>query len=152
MKPLSFLSLGMAQAEMLIGVDGDWIVMGSSAETIELTRATARGELPNVLANTELIASAILPDGPVNSVSFSDLSGRADAMADGIEAVGMFGGMAGMMIPDPQVAGMVGQVLEIVGRMGPVMRAMDFYDSSASVESFDGKFIRSHSVTNYVVD
>ncbi len=67
----------------------------------------------------------------------------------GIGIAGMVGGFASMAIPDPDVQKILTKVLQIVGKLGPVAKKLDFYKSEASVTTFDGKGWHEQRVTNY---
>jgi len=62
----------------------------------------------------------------------------------------MIGSMVSASIPDPDAQKAIGLVCGILGKLAPVVEAIDFYDSSAAVTTFDGKAWHTRSVTHYV--
>ena len=72
-----------------------------------------------------------------------------NGIADVLGGVSMFGGMAAMMIPEPKVRQAVMQGLGIVAKITPVVRKVDFYKSTASYTTFDGKAWHTRHVTHY---
>ncbi len=72
------------------------------------------------------------------------------ATAPGTAGVSMMGGMASMMIPKPEVRQAVTHCLGIVAKIAPVVRKVDFYKSTASYTTFDGRAWHTLSVTHYV--
>ena len=142
------LSMGMG-GKMVAGVAQGWFVVASSADTVRLARATAAGEHPNVLQNEALEGRAILPEGPVLSVNFKDTSGTGSELAGLLRAVSMFGPMSVSQIPDADARKSITKLFTLGAKLAPVAERIDFYDSSASSTTFDGKMWRTHSVTHY---
>ena len=54
-----------------------------------------------------------------------------------------------MMIPEPQIRKILGKVLGMAAKLGPVLAKIDFYKSSGSCTTFDGKSWYARTVTNY---
>jgi len=145
----SQLQIGMLGLSMLCGVQDGWMIFGSSADAVALSNATAAGEEPSVLTNSALMAEAIQPSDAIEAANFTSYAGMAESFADMLNGLTMAGGMITSMIEDPQGREMAGEALSILGRLAPVIRAIDFYRSSSSVSSFDGKAWHEHSVMNY---
>jgi hypothetical protein len=143
------VSMGMTQSKLVVGVSGEWLVLGSSAEAVRLSRATAAGEHPNVLENETMAQKAILPKGAVQRVSFQDKSGTGEDAAAVLRMVSMFGPMSISQIPDAEVRRLLGKALILVGKLAPVVQRIDFYDSAASAMTFDGNVWRTRAVTHY---
>jgi tetratricopeptide (TPR) repeat protein len=140
---------GMSQQKTLAGVDDGWLVFGSSPEAVLLTRATAAGDHPNVLENTELMGAALAPEGPAIMVTFTDHAGDAAEAGNAIRSMAMVGGMIGGMIPEPDAQTIISRIIGIVSGLAPVVEAIDFYDTSSSHITFDGQTWRTRSVTHY---
>jgi hypothetical protein len=62
----------------------------------------------------------------------------------------MVGTMVSASIPDPEAQKAIGIVCGILGKLAPVVEAINFYDSSAAVTTFDGNAWHVRSVTHYV--
>ncbi|MBC8451247.1 MAG: hypothetical protein H8D72_00910 [Planctomycetes bacterium] len=145
----SNLQIGMLGQSMLCGVQDGWMIFGSSADAVALTNATAAGESPNALTNTQLMADSVRPKGAIDAASFTNYEGKAESIADMINGLTMAGGMITAMIEDPQGQAVAGEMLSMLGKLAPVIREIDFYRSSSSVSSFDGKAWHVRSVMNY---
>jgi len=143
------IQVGMMPEPAVAGVIDGHLFVGSSAEAVEYCLATAQGKHPSVRENKTLMAGLIVPKGPFHSLSYTDRRRLGEEIAQGIGIVGMVGGFAGMAIPDPGVQKILTKALQIVGKLGPVAKKLDFYKSEASVAMFDGKGWRKRSVTNY---
>jgi tetratricopeptide (TPR) repeat protein len=142
--------LGIAQARMICGVSDGWMVMADSAETVRLMQETAAGRHPDLSTNEQLVAAALLPDGPALSVSFTDHGDEAAAVAAVLRMMAMSGGMAAAAAPDPEVKQIITRIFGMLTRLAPVVEAIDFFDSSATCTTFDGRRWRTRSVTRYV--
>lgn len=142
--------IGMSQQKTMCGVHDGWLVFGSSPEAVLLTRATAAGEHPNVLENEALMSAALVPDGPVTIMTFADHGNDAAAAAAAIYSMTMGGSMITAMIPEPEARQAVMRIFSIIAGLAPIVEAVDFYDSSSSISSFDGKTWRTRAVTHYV--
>jgi len=143
------IQVGMMPEPAVAGVMDGYLILGSSATAVEYCLATAKGEHPSVRKNETIMAELILPTGPFNTISYTDKRKLGEQVAQGLGMFGMFGGMATMAIPDPKFQKVATKILEIIGKLGPVARKLDFYKSEASVESFDGNGWHKRSVTNY---
>ena len=54
-----------------------------------------------------------------------------------------------MMIPNPEAQQVAGKVVGMIGKLGPVVRKIDFYKSTASYTTRDGNVWQTRSVTHY---
>jgi hypothetical protein len=144
------VGLGVLIPPMTVGVRDGWMFAGSSDKAVLRVMDTAAGKHENVRANAELMAKALVPEGKAQSVAFADHRGKAQAIAQAIQMVGQMGPMVAMNIPDPEGREIVTEMLAMVSRLGPVISTIDFFDSTATVATFDGKGWRMHSVTHYV--
>jgi len=140
---------GMMPQPIVCGVIDNNLVIATSADAVEMCLATARGEHPNVRENKTVMAEMIHTKHPAQLVSFTDQRNVGNEIAQMLGMVGMFGGMAGMAIPDPQAQKMLTSVLKIVAKLGPVAQKIDFFKSTSASVVFDGKMWRKRSVTNY---
>ena len=144
------VSIGMSlQPVGIIGVANGHIILGSSTDVVLLCLETAAGTHPNITKNERVMSEAVLPENSFVSVSFTDERRFGRNLSEGIAAVTMGGGMAMMMIPEPQIRKILGKVLGMAAKLGPVLAKIDFYKSSGSCTTFDGKSWYARTVTNY---
>ncbi|MFQ5591106.1 MAG: tetratricopeptide repeat protein [Phycisphaerae bacterium] len=143
------VTIGMQPQPAVLGVSGGYAIFGTSADAVALCLATAAGEHPNVKKNSQAMDEAVLPNGAFRSMSLTDMRTLGQEISEVVGAVGMMGGMAAMAIPDPQGQQMLSKVLQLLMKLGPVAQKIDFYKSSASCTTFDGRVWQTHGVTNY---
>lgn len=142
-------------ARPVIGVHGDWLMIGSSAASINKCLAVSSGKAPSIKENARYKDEGIIPGGPVLAASFKDTSNFGNEMSSALGMVGMFGGMAMANIPEQseeekKVKKTIQSALAIVMKLGPVLQKIDFYSSESSTASFDGKLtIKKESVITY---
>jgi len=130
----------------VIGVKGEYLFVASSPGALKNVLATAAGEHPGILQNETFRREGLVPDGPVSAISFTDLRGQAQQMGTVLGMVGMFG--AFIPADDPK-AGVFKAVLGMLQKLGPVGAAVDYYESTASISTFDGRRIQTRTITNY---
>lgn len=138
----------------VVGVNGDWLTIGSSAAAVNKCLAVASGKAPSIRENKRFSAEGLVPTGPVAGASFRDTSNFGQELAAAIGMVGMVGGMATAMIPDEpesrQVKQMVQSGLGIVMKLGPILQKIDFYSSESSMTTRDGPLtVRTEYVVTY---
>ena len=131
------------------GVTEGYLVFGSSADAIALCLATAGGGHPGIRSNERAMSEAIVPDGPFTAVSFKDLRDVGKNLEEGLGVASMVMGMLGTFVPDPKAQPVVTGISGILGKLAPVVSEIDFYKSSASCTTFDGKMWRTRGVTHY---
>lgn len=138
----------------VVGVNGEWLIIGSSAAAVNKCLAVASGKAPSIRDNKRFSAEGLIPTGPVVGVSFKDTSNRGQELAGMAGMAGMVGGMAAAGIPDEpqtrQVKQMVQSALGIIMKLGPILQKIDFYSSESSMTTYDGSLtVRSESVITY---
>ncbi|MCO6438776.1 MAG: DUF3352 domain-containing protein [Phycisphaerae bacterium] len=146
----SRITMAMSPAQPFVwGTADGFVIFGTSAEGVHAVLQTAKGEHPSVAKNERVMAEAVLPKGDFWSMSFTDQRRLGSQLADAVGGASMGLGMAAMAIPDPQGQQMVGKLVGILGKLGPVLRKINFYRSMASTSTFDGSEWRTLKVTNY---
>lgn len=140
---------GMMPQPVVCGVIDQHLVFASSADAVELCLATAQGKHPSVRDNETVMAEMIHTKRPAQMVSFTDQRNTGNELAQVLGMVGVFGGMAGMAIPDPDAQKVLTSVLKIVAKLGPVAQKIDFFKSTSYAVTFDGQTWHKQSVTNY---
>lgn len=134
----------------VIGVHGDWLIVGTSQAAIGKCLAVQSGKAASIRDNPRFKEEGLLPSGPVLSASFTDTSKLGQEIG---QAIGMGGMMAGMMagsIENPETKKTVQKLMTTVMKLGPVFQKLDFYSSEASMTSYDGATtVRKESVVTY---
>ena len=141
----------------VVGVNGEWLTIGSSAAAVNKCLAVASGTAPSIRENKRFSAEGLVPTGPVAGASFKDTSNFGQELAGAVGMAGLVGGMAAAMIPDEpdthQVKQMVQSALGIVLKLGPILQKIDFYSSESSMTTHDpgatGLTVRTESVVTY---
>jgi tetratricopeptide (TPR) repeat protein len=144
------VSLMMMPKPAVCGVRDGWIMLASSEDAALLCLSTAAGDHPNVRQNARVMAEALVPNGPVTTISLTDHRGTAEEISGVLAGMSMAGGMASAMIPEPEAQKIIGRVFGIVAKLAPVAAKIDFYKSSANYCQFDGKKYHTRSVTHYL--
>lgn len=146
--------LMMAGMRPVIGVQGEWLMIGSSSATIKKCLDVAEDEAPSIMANERFKKEGLIPKGPVLSCSFKDTSKFGQEMAAGVSMVGMLGGILTAQIPDEpdgrKTKQIVQKLMTIVMKLGPVLQKIDFYSSESSMCTYDGALtVRTEKVVTY---
>ncbi len=144
------VAFGMMATPAVCGVRDGWLLIGSSEDAVLLCLATAAGTHDNVRQNKRLMAEALVPDGPVNTITFTDHRGVAKQIAQVLTGVSYAGGFVAMVVPDPDAQKAIMKVFGIVSKLAPIVAKVDFFKSSASYIQSDGNVWRSHGVTHYL--
>ncbi len=144
-----FLAISIGSTTMQLGVVDGYLMLGTSADAIALCRDTAMGKHPNITKNQRIMNTASIPQGSFTSISFTDKRGLGNELAGLMSGISMGGSMAMMMIPDPQQQKILVKVLGMIAKMAPVVKKIDFYESSSSSTTFNGLVWMTKEVTNY---
>ncbi len=141
--------------KLVIGVRGDWLVLGTSSGAVSKCMDVAAGKTPSIVKNARFAEEGLIPKGPVQGASFTDTSKFGQELGAAAGMVGMFGGMAVAGMPetnDDERTGkrIVQSLLGTLMKLGPVLQKIDFYSSESSISTFDGKLtLRKDSVVTY---
>jgi hypothetical protein len=136
----------------VIGVAEGHLIVASSAATVTRCLETAAGKHPNITKNARWKKEALVPNsGPVDSISFTDETNKAAELQALIGGISMAVGMAGMLGQDmpPEIRSFITSATPILAKLGPVAGKMNFYQSSASYSTFDGKAWHQREVQTY---
>jgi hypothetical protein len=144
----------MMMLKPVIGVTDEWLVIGSSSAAVNACLSVAAGKAPSVLENERFQQEGLIPKGPVNSISFTDLSNLGGELAQVVNIISMAGGMMTTFMPpdDPEVQEVkpvLMKVFSILSKLGPVFMKLDFFSSEASMCTYSKGVIRSESVITY---
>jgi len=143
------IHFSMAPQPAVWGVADGYLIFGSSADAIALCLATARGEHPSIRENEVAMREAVIPKAPFVNLSLSDRRGLGEEIAEGLGIASMVSGMMGSFIPEPEVRPIIAKISVMLGKLGPVVRKIDFYKSEASYVTCDGQTWHSRTVTHY---
>jgi hypothetical protein len=143
------IHMAMSPQPLVCGVKDGFLVVGVGEEAVARCFATAAGEHPDIRENERIMSEFLKPNGPVYSISFRDQRDLGKEMAALLQGLAMGMGMAGMAIPDPKAQQTLGRVTQIIGKLGPVVGKIDFFKSTSSYTTFDGRVWRTRSVTHY---
>ncbi len=139
----------------VVGVHGDWLMIGTSAGAVNKCLDTASGKSASIKENKRFKEEGLTPTGAVVSASFRDTSNFGQELAGGVMMLGFVGNMVVAGIPEEdadtkQFKRVIQSALSIAGKLGPVLQKIDFYSSESAVSTYDGKLTVSHeSVVTY---
>jgi len=142
----------------VVGVHDGWLMIGSSAGAVNQCLAVAAGDAPSIRTNKRFAAEGLVPDGPVESVFFTDTSRFGEELAETVGMVGIVSGMLPMLNvqvnrdesdEDLPLADLMQKAMPIIGKLGPVLREIDFYSSDSGITKFDGIAWHDQRVTVY---
>ncbi len=128
------------------------LILGSSSGAVTTCLETGRGDHPRITSNRRFKTEGLVPSsGRADSVSFTDESKKAEELQAVVGGLTMGLGMAGMFAQGApeEVRSFLSSLPPILGKLAPVVGKMDFFQSTASSSTFDGKRWLTHSVQNY---
>lgn len=127
------------------GIWDDWLVLGSSEQSIALVMKTASGEHPSITENERFIKEGLHTDAPIVGAKFADLSNIGQELS-----AAFFGfGFAAGMIPNEPEAAPIKAIMGSMVRLGPVVNKIDFLSSSSTLTTFKDNAWHSECVTTY---
>lgn len=139
----------------VIGIHGDWLMLGTTSTAVQKCLDVSTGKSPSIAANERFAAEGMIPKGPVRSASFADTSKTGQELAQAFGMVGMFGpmivgGMPERTAEEKQSKQAIESLMRILVKLAPVMAKIDFYSSTSSMGTYDGKLtMRTDTVTTY---
>ncbi len=129
------------------GVKDGWLCIGSSPEVLAKSFDVASGKAENFGANERFRKEGIAPGSNLVALSFTDQTKFGEELGTMIQSMtgmlGMFGPPELRTNPAAQTA------LRMATKLGAVVKAINFLQSSAAVSTFDGKQLRTKMVANY---
>jgi hypothetical protein len=144
------LHFAMSPQPVVWGTADGCLIFGTSADAVALCLNTAKGKHPSIRENARAMQEAIVPTGPFSSVTLTDQRKFGQQLAEGIGMVSMMGGMMAAFIPDPDARPIIQRIASMLAKLTPVVTKIDFYKSTATYATFDGKAWRVQTVTHYV--
>ena len=143
------VSLGFMPLPAACGVRDGWFMLGSSEQAVLRCLDTAAGKHPNVRKNKRLMSEALVPDQPADAFSYTDHRGTAKQIAQALGGVSIVGGIIAAMIPEPEEKQAVMKLFGMVAKLSPVIAKIDFFKSTSTHTTFDGKAWHTKAVTHY---
>jgi len=144
-RSISHPMMMMMAMKITVGVDQGWLYISNSAPAINKCLATAAGGEPTIATNERYRSEGIVPEGPINSASFTDTRNAGQEMA---MAFGMIP-MAMMMMPQSAETKPLRATLGIMSKLAPVVAELNFERSRSSITRLEGDRWVSKHVVNY---
>lgn len=130
----------------VLGIKDGHLFVANSPEAVKAALATGAGQGEN-FSKSERFQKEGLPLGKdVTAFAFKDLTKLGDELAQSFAMVGI---MQMMMPPEAAKDPAVVTLLSVINKIGRVAKTLDFYRSSCSMTTFDGKASLTKEVTNY---
>lgn len=144
----------MMLARPVVGVHGDWLIVGSSCKAIGKCLAVADGKTPSITVNERFNREGLVPDGSVTGVAFKDLSHSGEDAGVILQLVTMMIAGYAEALPDSREMQDAKRVLRLLTptlmKLGPVLQKIDFYSSSSRITTLeDNLSIRTEGVTTF---
>lgn len=139
----------------VIGVKGEWLMIGQSPAAVNKCLAVAAGKAPSIVKNDRFRREGLVPKGPVVSCSFKDTSTFGQELGAMVGMVGLASGMVTATIPDEdakwrKAKKIIQSLASIIMKLGPVFQKLDFYSSEASMSTYDNRLtVRKETVVTY---
>jgi hypothetical protein len=139
---------------LVIGVEDEWLMIGTSPEAINKCLAVAAGKAPSIRDNRRFQKEGLMPKGAAGSVSFEDMSNMGTELAQVLTMVSMVGGMVTAMMPadEPnaqELKPILTSIFSMLNRLGPVLMKLDFFSSQASMSTYSAGQVRNEWVMTY---
>jgi hypothetical protein len=130
----------------VFGVKDGHLFVGNSPDIVTLALDVGAGKHEN-FSKSERFAKEGLPlDANVTGYQFKDLSKLGEELGQVFAITGM---LSMMMPPEAQKNPALITLLSMANKLGSVVRTLDFFRSSCTVTTFDGKVSITKGVTNY---
>lgn len=142
---VEFGMLAVMAIHPCVGVWEDWLVIGTNESAIQAMLETAAGKHDNILKNAQFRAEGILPDGPVQLLSFTDMSRLGESLTSAF--IGM--GFAAGTIPDTPESRPVRTMIRALGSLAPVVNEINFFKSTCTAATFEDGVWRSTTKITY---
>ena len=132
------------------GVSEGRLVIGSPEEAVVLCMQTAGGEHPSIRDNARAMAEMIVPSETCVAVSLTDQRKMGQQIAEVLAVIAPMAPMMAMAVPEPEARKVIMKLGGMVAKLGPVVRKIDFYKSTAMTTTFDGESWHTKSVTHFL--
>ena len=130
----------------VFGVKDGHLFIGNSPEIVTLALEVGAGKHEN-FSKSERFEKEGLPLGEnVTGYQFKDLSKLGEELGQAFAITGM---LSMMIPPEAQKNPALITMLSMANKLGSVVRTLDFFRSSCTVTTFDGKASTTKELTNY---
>lgn len=137
----------------VVGVYGEWVVIGTSQEAVLRCVSVAEGKAPSIQENTRFRAEGVKPHGPVLMASFEDATDWGENLSQSFAMAGMVGGMVSAQMgggAQPGSQEVIAKLVSLATKLAPVLRELDFYSSRSSMTTYDGSTkVESTDIVTY---
>lgn len=138
--------VAMMIGQPVVGVRDKQLFIGNSRAVVAMALQTGTGDMPN-FSDSERFKAEGLPLGDrVTKFNFKDLTRLGEELS---QVFGMVGMLQMFMPPEVTKDPMMLTLLSAANKVGRVVRELNFYQSSCSVTTFDGRVEHTKSVTHY---
>ena len=144
--------LSAVPARPVIGFRDGWMMFASTPEAAKTVLAVRTGEAKSIAEAESLQRFNLDVDGPVRSVSYSDIGAGIRQFADGMTQVAMMAPMLAapaLAEAPPEVKQVVNEALALLPSIAKVIRKFDFYEQRLTIvrPGADDDVYRSDAVT-----
>ncbi len=136
----------MMQVRPVVGIHDEWLVIGSGPQDVNKVLAAGKAGAKTIRDSERFKAEGVRVSGAVTGASFTDLEMMGQQLAMGLSMGGMMGAMA---VQGGDEVAPIRAMFAMMAKLGPVAAEMDFFKSSSSVTTFDGRRWTTRSVLNY---
>jgi hypothetical protein len=144
-KTYSHQALAITGWKPVLGVHGGYLMLGSTPEALKSVLETGSGAQANVSKNERFAREGLAPSGNVVAVSFSDLTNLGDQLSQMLQGISM----VGYFVPEAGKDPFVSTMLSMLSKAGRVAKKLDFFSSTASVSTMEGKEMEVRMVTTF---
>lgn len=130
----------------VVGVKDGHLFLGNSPELVVKALQTGAGQHEDFTKNERFQKEGLPLGADVTEFAFQDLSKLGEELSQMFAMVGV---VQMMMPPEATKNPAVLTVLSVLNKVGRVVRTLDFYRSTCSVTTFDGKVNLTRKITNY---
>ncbi len=128
------------------GVKDGKLFIGSGPEVVTMALESGAGSRPNFSQNERFKKEGLPLPERATSMQFTDLSRLGEELSQAFAVTGI---MQMFMPPEAAKDPMVVSVMSVLTKIGRVVKTLDYFSSSCSVTTFDGKVSVTKTVTNY---
>ncbi|MCB9851524.1 MAG: hypothetical protein H6819_00390 [Phycisphaerales bacterium] len=148
---LSHPMLMLQGASPVFGCADGYFIISSSSSAVKTCLLTGRGKHANIKESGPWKAQALMPDGPVSNITFTNQSNMAQELQQQISMLSMGIGFLQIGVPNmpPPAQKIVTAASKILPKLLPVAGKMNFFKSKAGYTTFDGSAWTTRNVQNY---
>lgn len=130
----------------IYGVKDGQMFVGSGPEIVTMALEVGAGQRESFAKNERYLQEGLPVGQGVTGFSFEDLSRWGEELGQKLAMAGL---MQMFMPPEAARNPAISTLFSMVNKVGRVVKSLDFYKSSCSVSTFDGKLSSTKSVINY---